>query len=309
MRTKMNLNIVSETEEERKIEEYLTVLHNSLEIQEFLEMMRKEAQKNNVFKFRARIKDIKSAIRTHRINKRNLEEVRDYLGISFITNSEEEIYPIIDFLKEKLPNGDFVDLVSEEMIYSPLAYMKWVPPLGYNVFSKEPIIPNKLNVPIEVRVSSKEAYISEQSPYYAIHKNDTINMPSEQKTKLRKLVQHITYKLALLNVRKLNDEERKKHTKELLELLQNNKEFLRENEKLCRDAILDFGVLVYRVIKDKEILIEEETLSRETIDKIDNQLKHLFNNFINESEGDMISTIQSAVNKLKLIEYNNLKQM
>lgn len=127
--------------------------------------MEEEAKKRNIFKFRCRVKNINSAIRTHRINKKGLDDVRDYVGISFITMDEKSIYPIINFLKTILPNGDYVDFVAEEMIYSPIVYTKWVPPLGYNILAKERLIPNEREIPIEIRVCSKEAYISEQSAY------------------------------------------------------------------------------------------------------------------------------------------------
>ena len=69
MKTKMNLNVIAENEEEKEIEEFLNLLHKSNEIQDFLRMMREEAQKRNVFKYRERIKKVESAIRTYRINK------------------------------------------------------------------------------------------------------------------------------------------------------------------------------------------------------------------------------------------------
>lgn len=201
MRTKMNLNVEAEDEEEKKIEAFLGLLHNSSEVQQFLNTMREEATRRKVFKYRDRIKDVKSAIRTYRINHKKLEDAHDYIGISFITDNEKEIYPIVDYLKEKLPNSDFVDFVSEEMIYSPLVYIKWVPPLGYNILSKVTLIPNQREIPVEIRVCSKEAYISEQAAYYSVQKNDTIKMPMEEKNNLRNLVQDITYKLALLCMR------------------------------------------------------------------------------------------------------------
>ena len=116
MRNKMNLDVIAETNEEKNIEQYINMLHKSKEVKIFLEEMQAESKKRNVYKFRSRIKDVNSAIRTHRINKKGLDDVRDYVGISFITNTEEEIYPIIDYLKEKLPNGDFVDFVAEESV-------------------------------------------------------------------------------------------------------------------------------------------------------------------------------------------------
>ena len=56
MKTKMNLDVVAENEEERKIEKFINMLHASKEVQEFLQTMDEEAKRRNVFKYRARIK-------------------------------------------------------------------------------------------------------------------------------------------------------------------------------------------------------------------------------------------------------------
>lgn len=131
------------------------------------------------------------------------------------------------------------------MIYSPLVYIKWVPPLGYNIFAKEQLIPNERLVPIEIRVCSKEGYISEQSAYYSVQKNDTLKMPIEERQKLRNLVQHITYKFALLSIRELSNEESERHKKELDKIITENYKFLEKYRDLCEDALLDCGRLIY----------------------------------------------------------------
>ena len=307
MKTKMNLDVVAETEEEKKIEEFLEMLHTSKEVQEFLTSMREEAKNRKVFKYRERIKDVNSAIRTHRINKKKLDEVHDYVGISFITNNEKEIYPIINYLKERLPNAEYIDFVDEEYIYSPLVYIKWVPPLGYNVFAKEPLIPNEREVPIEIRVCSKEGYISEQSAYYSVQKNDMTNMPIEEKQSLRNIVQHITYKLALLVTRSLTEDERKKHIEELNNIINKNREFLEKHIDLCKDAILDLGRLVYKCEHDSEITEDEKNLSKGEHDDIDEQLKIKFNEILKKEEGNEVERICKAIRKMILIDYHNLK--
>ena len=301
MANKMNLNVFAETDEEKKIEKYLTLLHKSKEVKDFLNIMEKEAKKRNVFKFRCRIKNVDSAIRTYRINKKGLNDVRDYVGISFITKDEKRIYPIIDFLKKQIPNADFVDFVAEEMIYSPLVYTKWVPPLGYNVLAKVKLIPDEMEVPVEIRVCSEEAYISEQSAYYSIQKNDTTNLPMQVKNNLRNLVQHITYKLALLNVRNLSTDEMQKHERELLDIIKNNKDFLKENHLLVKDAVLDFGKLVYKCQKDKEI--DNSDLSDQFIEKIDEKIKGTFEDCLNETDGDIINRIHKSLQKLLTYNY------
>ncbi len=303
MANKMNLNVVAETDEEKRIEAFLNLLHKSEEIKNFLNLMEEEAKKRDVFKFRCRVKNVDSAIRTHRINKKGLDEVRDYVGISFITKDEKSIYPIIEFLKTKLPNGDYVDFVAEEIIYSPLVYTKWVPPLGYNILAKEKLIPNEMEVPIEIRVCSKEAYISEQSAYYSVQKNDTTNLPMETKNNLRNLVQHITYKLALLNTRELSSEEREQHEKELMDIIEKNKEFLKENNLLVKDAVLDFGKLVYKCEKNKEI--SEINLSSQCIEKIDDEIKNTFENFLDETEGKLVNKVNKSLEKLLKCQYED----
>lgn len=303
MANKMNLNVVAETDEEKRIEAFLNLLHKSEEIKNFLNLMEEEAKKRDVFKFRCRVKNVDSAIRTHRINKKGLDEVRDYVGISFITKDEKSIYPIIEFLKTKLPNGDYVDFVAEEMIYSPLVYTKWVPPLGYNILAKEKLIPNEMEVPIEIRVCSKEAYISEQSAYYSVQKNDTTNLPMKTKNNLRNLVQHITYKLALLNTRELSEEEKKQHENELMDIIEKNKEFLKENNLLVKDAVLDFGKLVYKCEKDKEI--SKIILSSQCIEKIDDEIKNTFENFLDKTDGKLVDKVNKSLEKLLKCQYED----
>lgn len=309
MKTKMNLNVVAEDEEEKKIEKFLNLLHNSSEIQQFLISMREESERRKVFKYRDRIKNAKSAIRTYRINHKRLEDAHDYIGISFITNNEKEIYPIVDYLKKRFPNSDFVDFVNEEMIYSPLVYIKWVPPLGYNILAKAMLIPNEREVPIEIRVCSKEAYISEQAAYYSVQKNDTIKMPIEEKNNLRNIVQHITYKLALLNMRDLTNEEREKQKEELNNIINKNKLFLNQNEELCRDAILDLGKLIYKCENDSKVEEDQLNLNQKNIDDIDDYIRETFNSLLSNENKNNIDKICDAIDKMKQIKYEEIKNI
>ncbi len=100
MKTKMNLDVVAENEEERKIEKFINMLHASKEVQEFLQTMDEEAKRRNVFKYRARIKIQLQQLEHIELTKKNLDNAHDYIGITFITNTEEEIYPIIDYIKK-----------------------------------------------------------------------------------------------------------------------------------------------------------------------------------------------------------------
>jgi len=309
MKNKMNLDVNAETIEEKEIENFLNMLHNNKEIKKFLSLMQEEATKRDVEKFRARIKNVDSAIRTYRINNKKLEDVRDYVGVSFITKTEKEIYPIINYLNKILPNADFVDFVAEESLYSPLVYIKWVPPLGYNVLAKEPIIADQPKVPIEIRVCSREGYISEQSAYYSVQKNDTIQMPVEQKNNLRNKIQHISYKFALLNMRDLTSEERIKHMSEINALLNDNKQLLKENSSIFKDSVSDFGRLVYRYEHDTEMTEDEKNLSKENIDKLDEKLKEIFETTLEEIEENIIDKVCNAIEKMRLMSYYDIKKL
>ena len=52
MANKMNLNVVAKTDEEKRIEAFLNLLHKSEEIKNFLNLMEEEAKKRDVFNFR-----------------------------------------------------------------------------------------------------------------------------------------------------------------------------------------------------------------------------------------------------------------
>lgn len=307
MITKMNLDIIPETQEEKDIEKFLLVLQKSTEVKEFIQSMEMLANKNNVFKFRARVKDVNSAIRTYRIKKVNVDNVHDFVGISFITNNEREIYPIVEYLKSKLLNAEHLDFVQEEYIYSPLIYTKYVPPLAYSILAKEPLIPNERKVPIEIRISSKEAFISEQSAYYSVYKNDTIKMPIEEKNHLRDIIQHITYKFALLTERTLTDEEKEKHLKELKLLIETNKDILNKNENLFNDAILDFGRIVYELEYEEEIDLDRKNMNKSKFDDIEDNMKRVFKNLISSQKSEKIDAICNATKQMKKINYLEMK--
>lgn len=272
----MDLDVQAETEEEKAIASYLTQLHTSAEIKSFMDKMQNYAEKHNIFKYKARIKDVKSAIRTYRINHKSLSDVSDYIGFTFIVNTEDEIHPIVEYLHTQLSNVTDIDFLAEDSVYSPLTWMKWVPPLTYNLFAKEKLISNIEPVPIEIRICSKEGFIAEQSAYYSVHKNDHTGLEIKVKQNLKDVTQHLTYKLAIIGNRNLSENEMNQEIRELHQILNSQRVFLLSNWKLIKEAIIDCGMLIYKIQNDTSISINELNLPKENILKIEDEIKKIF---------------------------------
>lgn len=286
----IDLNVQAETEEEKAIASYLTQLHTSAEVKSFMCEMQNYAKKHNIFKYRARIKDIKSAIRTYRINHKSLSDVSDYIGFTFIVNTEDEIHPIVKDLHAKLSNVYDIDFIAEDSVYSPLTWMKWVPPLTYNLFAKEELIPYSKPVPIEIRICSKEGFIAEQAAYYSIHKNDHTGLEMKVKQNLKDVTQHLTYKLAIIANRNLSENKMNQEIRELHQILNSQRVFLLSNWKLIKEAIIDCGMLIYKNQNDQFISADELNLSKEDMLKIEDEIKEIFwDNFKKINEEDYFS--------------------
>lgn len=286
----MDLDVQAETEEEKAIASYLTQLHTSAEVKSFMDEMQNYAEKHNIFKYKARIKDVKSAIRTYRINHKSLSDVSDYIGFTFIVNTEAEIQPIVEYLHTQLSNVNDIDFLAEDSVYSPLTWMKWVPPLTYNLFAKEELIPNIEPVPIEIRICSKEGFVAEQSAYYSVHKNDHTGLEIKVKQNLKDVTQHLTYKLAIIGNRNLSENEMKQEIRELHQILNSQRVFLLSNWKLIKEAIIDCGMLIYKIQNDKSISNDESNLSKEDILKIEDEIKKIFwDHFEKVNEEDYFS--------------------
>ena len=286
----MDLDVQAETEEEKAIASYLTQLHTSAEVKSFMDEMQNYAEKHNIFKYKARIKDVKSAIRTYRINHKSLSDVSDYIGFTFIVNIEAEIQPIVEYLHTQLSNANDINFLAEDSVYSPLTWMKWVPPLTYNLFAKEELIPNIEPVPIEIRICSKEGFVAEQSAYYSVHKNDHTGLEIKVKQNLKDVTQHLTYKLAIIGNRNLSENEMKQEIRELHQILNSQRVFLLSNWKLIKEAIIDCGMLIYKIQNDKSISNDESNLSKEDILKIEDEIKKIFwDHFEKVNEEDYFS--------------------
>ncbi len=263
--------------------------------------MQNYAKKHNIFKYKARIKDVKSAIRTYRINHKSLSDVSDYMGFTFIVNTEAEVQPIVEYLHTQLSKVNDIDFLAEDSVYSPLTWMKWVPPLTYNLFAKEELIPNIEPIPIEIRICSKEGFVAEQSAYYSVHKNDHTGLEIKVKQNLKDVTQHLTYKLAIIANRNLSENEMNQKIRELHQILNSQRAFLLSNWKLIKEAIIDCGMLIYKIQNDKFISTDESNLSKEEILKIEDEIKKIFwDHFEKVNEEDYFSMNPDGTYKVDL---------
>ncbi len=69
------------------------------------------------------------------------------------------------------------------------------------------------------------------------------------------------------------------------------------------DAVLDFGKLVYKCEKDKEI--SKIILSSQCIEKIDDEIKNTFENFLDETEGKLVNKVYKSLEELLKYKYKD----
>lgn len=308
MRNKMRKDMIPETEEEKAIAEHLEALRNSDEVQNFSKKMQDIAQTNEVKRFRSRTKTTNSAIRTLRVRRaENLPVAQtDYCGYTFITEDETTIPEIVEQIKEILPNAEYLDFSKEDVLYSPIFKIKRCPPLAYSILAREKM-EEQLECPIEIRVCTKEGFISEQAVYYTIYKNDELDIDWENKDKIRDISQHIMYKLALLDMRKdLSDEEKRRHTMELNKILENNRAYLARYNEIFESVIAEYGKSVYEFENFDRISNMNASLTEDQQDDAFDSMKNNYLTIFKSIQGlEFISRINTATKRMRTRDYTS----
>lgn len=166
-----------------------------------------------------------------------------------MVKDESTIYEIAKRLEDSYPNCGSIDFLAEENVYSPLCYVKKVPPLSYNILTRESV-GKQLNVPVEIRICTRESYLSNQSIHDTIYKNDELDIPLEERIRLLCVSQHVVYKLALL----YNSRDQKKTLKqELNQILKDNKSIIAKYDEVFLNVIMDYGMNVYEYEHHREL--------------------------------------------------------
>ncbi len=69
------------------------------------------------------------------------------------------------------------------------------------------------------------------------------------------------------------------------------------------DAVLDFGKLFYKCEKEKEI--SEINLSSQYTEKIDEKIKNIFENLLDETDGKLVDKVNKSLEKLLKCQYED----
>ena len=206
MQNLMNKDFYPEDMQETILCNKIKEIKNSEEISKFLkdvEYLLKD--KTEIFAYR--IKEPFSAIRTYRLaNYKNANKLHDLIGILIVVDKVEEIENIEKIIKEKVEvdNIKIYNLLNEkefelrhykklkdveaskynELIFEDIS--KWIyipndlnillPPFSYNMLCKKKFNSIDYEIPIEIRIQTKEDFITTESYYYTIHKNDNLQI-------------------------------------------------------------------------------------------------------------------------------------
>ena len=258
MQSLMRRDFVAENYKEELLCDRLEQINNSKDVKLFIKRIEGTINKD-IKVFAYRIKDFKSAIRTFRLTEyENIEKMYDLLGFLYVVENEIEInklekklrkkinennIAVFNLLKEKeydsknLINNDtknktYIEATLDyfnKLIYMPENFKLLLPPFTYNLIFKKKFKDLDFNVPIEIRIQTKEDFIALESYYYTVHKNDTIS--KEKKIPLInisfRLLRRMT-KLAFLS----NDTEKEKLRIEIEQIIKDNKEFIEENKEI-----------------------------------------------------------------------------
>lgn len=247
-------------------------MKKSKEILKFAEKVKKSLY-DDVKRYNYRIKEPFSAIRTYRLSKfKRASQVHDLLGFWLIVDKIEEIpkieekiiniieenktknYNLLEEkdlsnityskIKEKVSEKDFFKMVFKD-------YSKWlkteqtldvsIPPYSYTILCKKKFADVENDVPIEFRIQSKEDFITAESIYYTVFKNDTI--PLETKIPLFCMCLRLLRRKTNISFSD-NSEFIQKMECEINQILDTNKDFINQNKEIFDNVFRENNKLI-----------------------------------------------------------------
>lgn len=277
--------LIPENEFEEYVVSLIEFLNSSNHVTEFFSQLNSLIKQKNKVHFVSRIKSPSSALRTIRIKQfKSLSDANDYIGVSFLTETEEELKDLIFGLEHMFPDAERVNLLDENILYTDPHGMRKVPPLCYNLLTRKNFGEFK-SVPIEIRVCTKEMFISLQPSYYEIYKNDTLaHIPTETKTYLKAVLHHIFHKISILLLRPLSKDQQNAITKEYKEIFLKNFEIISGHTQIVLDCVVELAQHISEYKTNKSFLLKQipETALKTKVRKNCEKLLPINKNFFKD---------------------------
>lgn len=272
MENLMNKNFYATTEQEKTLCCTIEQMNNTNEILQFVKNLENEL-KGEVDIFNYRIKKKYSAIRTYRLaNYNRAEQLHDLLGILIVVNNKSEIKRIEDKINKHFTNENIktYNLLNEmkfkvkrynvleenikdnkynELIFNdictwleiPNGLDKLLPPFSYNILFNKKFKSVSVPISIEIRIQTKEDFITTESYYYTIHKNDNIKF--NLKIPLLCMCFRLLRRMSNIAFEE-NDYIRNIYQLEINQIQNENIDFIRENKELIEKVFLEHNYLV-----------------------------------------------------------------
>lgn len=268
----MNKNFYPNNLQEKILSNTIKEIKNSKEVQRFISDM-EDFFKDKVEIFSYRIKEPFSAIRTYRLaNYKNANQLHDLLGFLIVVDNKDEIKYIEKVLKEKVEtnNVKIYDLLTEKKFeaksykkiednindnqYNSLVFNDintWLeipndlnillPPFSYNLLCAKKFKDIDNEIPIEFRIQTKEDFITTESYYYTIHKNDTLQL----NIKIPLLCMCFRILRRMSNIAfESNIDIKEKYELEINQIKDKNINFIRENEKNLEYVFSEYNKII-----------------------------------------------------------------
>lgn len=247
-------------------------MNNTNEIYQFVNDLENKL-KGEVKIFSYRIKKIYSALRTYRLaNYSKAEQLHDLLGILIVVDKRSEIMKVeskikryfnnekintynmlneIEFkakryntLDENIKNNQYNELIFKDIstwLEMPKELDKLLPPFSYNILFEKKFIGVDTPISIEIRIQTKEDFITTEAYYYTIHKNDEIKL----NLKIPLLCMSFRLLRRMSNMAfEENDTIKNKYKMEIDEIQNENINFIKQNKEYFEEVFLEHNYLV-----------------------------------------------------------------
>jgi len=305
-KNKMNADLVPENEEEEKLARRLENIRSSAELQSFLLQLKSEIETLGILHFMSRVKKTGSAIRKFRKGEyRTASELDDLCGIMIVTEDLEQLYRASELMKRLFAQNRSIDL-NNDTKYVGAA------PLSYLIQSEMSFSDIEETVPVEIRIQEKTRFITIESLYYTLYKNDTMQGP--EKWALNEVMMQIMRRQAQLDETDCDEETRGRVRTEIQSIVSENIELLEKNREVVYEAWKEYARVRYEYTHNIEM--EASSLLNPSIltqlnDIISEEFDKAYQRFKKEREEveggfPLEPEVEKAIQAIQELDYSEL---